>query len=32
VLHACGDCRVRIEQEEIPLDEEIAAGLQAAEE
>lgn len=32
VLHACEDCRARIEQEEVPFDEEIAAGLQAAEE
>jgi hypothetical protein len=28
VLHVCEDCHTRIEQEEIPFDEEIAAGLQ----
>jgi ribosome-binding protein aMBF1 (putative translation factor) len=32
VLHVCDDCRLRIEQEEIPFEEEIAAGLQTAEE
>jgi hypothetical protein len=31
VLRICTDCRTRVEQEEIPFDEEIAAGLQAAE-
>ena len=29
-LNACEDCRLRIEQEELSFDEEIAAGLQAA--
>ena len=31
-LHACADCRIRIEQEEMPFDEEIAAGLRSAQE
>jgi hypothetical protein len=32
VIHVCEECRLRIEQDEVPFDEEIAAGLQAAEE
>jgi hypothetical protein len=32
VLHVCNDCRLRIEEEEMPFEEEIAAGLQAVEE
>jgi hypothetical protein len=31
-LHVCDACRARIKEGEIPFDEEIAAGLQAAEE
>ncbi len=31
ILHVCEDCRARMEQEEVPFDEEISAGLQAAE-
>jgi hypothetical protein len=31
-LHVCQDCRDRIEQDEVPFDEEIAAGLQTADE
>jgi hypothetical protein len=31
-LHACEECRIRIEQVEVSYDEEIAAGLQVAEE
>lgn len=29
-LHACGECRRRIAQGELPFEEEIAAGLQEA--
>jgi hypothetical protein len=30
VLRVCAECRAQIEQDEVPFDAEIAAGLQAA--
>ena len=32
VIHVCDECRLRVEQDEVPFDEEIAAGLQVADE
>jgi hypothetical protein len=32
VIQACDECRLRIEQDDVPFDAEVAAGLQAADE